>query len=111
MQFVSTARLCNARISAQKARLVASQIREKSVGDALEILLFSNKKAASLIYKLLNSAIANAENNYGADIDILKIIEIQVNGGFTIKRFSARAKGRGTRILKKTSNIYLKIGE
>lgn len=111
MQFVSTARLTNARISAQKARLVANQIRGKSVGNALEVLLFNNKKVASIIYKLLNSAIANAENNAGADIDILKIIEIQISEGFTIKRFSARAKGRGTRILKKTSNIYLKIGE
>ena len=111
MQFISMANLNNARISAQKARLVASQIRGKDVGIALEILSYSKKKAAFIICKLLNSAIANAENNMGADIDTLKIAEIQVNEGFSIKRFSARAKGRGSKIIKRTSNIYIKLGE
>lgn len=105
------AKLRAARISAQKARLVADQIRGKDVEQAIEILSFSQKKAASIILKLLNSAIANAENNEGADIDVLKVAEIQVGEGMTMKRFAARAKGRGARILKRTSNIMIRVEE
>lgn len=107
----STATLRAARISAQKARLVADQIRGKHIHQAIEILTFSNKKAAAIILKVLNSAIANAENNVGADIDELKVAEIQVGEGMTMKRFAARAKGRGTRILKRTSNIFIRVRE
>lgn len=105
------AKLRAARISAQKARLVADQIRGKDVEQAIEILSFSQKKAASIILKLLNSAIANAENNEGADIDVLKVAKIQVGEGMTMKRFAARAKGRGARILKRTSNIMIRVEE
>lgn len=105
------AKLRAARISAQKARLVADQIRGKDVEQAIEILAFSQKKAASIILKLLNSAIANAENNEGADIDVLKVAEIQVGEGMTMKRFAARAKGRGARVLKRTSNIMIRVEE
>ncbi|MDO4777321.1 MAG: 50S ribosomal protein L22 [Cardiobacteriaceae bacterium] len=105
------AKLRAARISAQKARLVADQIRGKHVDEAVEILTFSQKKAAAIILKLLNSAIANAENNEGADIDELKVAEIQVGEGMTMKRFAARAKGRGTRVLKRTSNIMIRVQE
>ena len=102
------AKLRAARISAQKARLVADQIRGKHINEAIEILTFSQKKASGIILKLLNSAIANAENN---DIDVLHIAEIQVGEGMTIKRFAARAKGRGNRILKRTSNIFIRVQE
>ena len=105
------AKLRAARISAQKARLVADQIRGKHVDEAVEILTFSQKKAASIILKVLNSAIANAENNEGADIDELTVAEIQVGEGMTMKRFAARAKGRGTRVLKRTSNIMIRVQE
>lgn len=105
------AKLRAARISAQKARLVADQIRGKHVAEAVEILSFSQKKAAAIILKLLNSAIANAENNAGADVDELHVAEIQVGEGMTMKRFAARAKGRGTRILKRTSNIVIRVQE
>lgn len=107
----STAKLRAARISAQKARLVADQIRGKHVDEAVEILSFSKKKAAVLILKTLNSAIANAENNEGADIDELHVAEIQIGEGISMKRFAARAKGRGTRILKRTSNIFIRVAE
>lgn len=107
----STAKLRAARISAQKARLVADQIRGKHIEQAVEILTFSPKKAAAIILKLLNSAIANAENNENADIDALYVAEIQVGEGMTMKRFAARAKGRGTRILKRTSNIFIRVAE
>ncbi|ABQ13807.1 50S ribosomal protein L22 [Dichelobacter nodosus] len=107
----SIAKLRAARISAQKARLVADQIRGKHVNDAVEILTFSQKKAAAIILKVLNSAIANAENNEGADIDELHVAEIQVGEGMTMKRFRARAKGRGNRICKRTSNIFVRVQE
>ncbi len=100
-----------ARLSAQKARLVADQIRGKRVGDALTLLEFSPKKGAFIIGKVLKSAVANAEETLGADIDELKVSEIQVGEGVTMKRFRARAKGRGTRILKRTSNIYVTVEE
>lgn len=105
------AKLRAARISAQKARLVADQIRGKHVAEAVEILAFSQKKAAAIILKVLNSAIANAENNAGADVDELHVAEIQIGEGMTMKRFAARAKGRGTRILKRTSNIVIRVQE
>lgn len=99
------------RISAQKVRLVADQIRNKPVDKALEILQFSPKKAAGLLAKTLNSAIANAEHNEGADIDELWVSTAMVDEGPTLKRFRARAKGRGTRILKRTSHITIGVSD
>ncbi len=103
--------LRHARISAQKARLVADQIRGKNVEKALELVEFSNKKAGSIIKKILDSAIANAEHNDGADIDELKVAEIMVNEGPTMKRLRARAKGRANRILKRTSHIKIVVAD
>ena len=103
--------LRTARISPQKARLVADQIRGMDASRAHELLKFSDKKAAHLIKKVVESAIANAENNQGADIDELKVKTIMVDEGPTLKRFMARAKGRGTRILKRTSHITVVVGE
>lgn len=100
-----------ARISAQKARLVADQIRGKSVGEALDILTFSNKKGADLVKKVLNSAIANAEHNEGADVDELRVSAIFVDEGMTMKRIRPRAKGRADRILKRTSHITIKVAD
>lgn len=100
-----------ARISPQKARLVADMIRGKDVETALNVLTFSNQKAADLIKAVLNSAIANAENNEGADIDELFVTATFVNEGSTMKRMRARAKGRGNRILKRTSHITVTVGE
>lgn len=100
----------NARISAQKARLVADLIRGKDVAQALNILTFSPKKGAELIKKVLESAIANAEHNNGADIDELKVITIFVDKGPSLKRFQARAKGRGNRIEKQTCHINVTVG-
>jgi large subunit ribosomal protein L22 len=98
-----------ARISPQKCRLVGDQIRGKSVSVALNILQFSKKKAAKLIKKVLDSAIANAENNDSMDIDELMVIEVQIQNAPTMKRFRARAKGRGDRILKRNSHIKLVV--
>lgn len=100
----------NARISAQKARLVADMIRGKSIVQALNILTFSSKKGAELIKKVLESAIANAEHNNNADIDELKVITIFVDKGSSLKRFQARAKGRGNRIEKQTCHIHITVG-
>ncbi|MDK4624212.1 50S ribosomal protein L22 [Kingella kingae] len=100
----------NARISAQKARLVADMIRGKDVVQALNILAFSPKKGAELIKKVLESAIANAEHNNGADIDELKVVTIFVDKGPSLKRFQARAKGRGNRIEKQTCHINVVVG-
>ncbi|MBV1907379.1 MAG: 50S ribosomal protein L22 [Pseudomonadales bacterium] len=97
------------RISPQKARLVADQVRGKQVSDALEILNFSTRKGAVLIRKVLESAIANAENNEGADVDELRICEIYVNAGMTMKRIKPRAKGRADRIIKRSSHITVKV--
>lgn len=105
------AKLTHARISPQKVRLVADQIRGLKVESALELLAFSNKKAAVLVKKVLESAIANAENNDGADIDELKVSTIHVDQGPTMKRMRARAKGRGNRILKRTSHVTVKVAE
>lgn len=100
-----------ARVSAQKARLVADLIRGRHVEEALITLAFSNKKSAVIIKKVLESAIANAENNEGADIDELKVESIQVNEGPTMKRIQPRAKGRANRIMKRTSHISLTVSE
>ena len=100
----------NARISAQKARLVADMIRGKDVPQALNILAFSPKKGADLIKKVLESAIANAEHNNDADIDELKVVTIFVDKGPSLKRFQARAKGRGNRIEKQTCHIHVTVG-
>ena len=105
------AKLSGARISAQKARLVADQVRGLPVSRALDLLKFSDKKAAHMIYKVVYSATSNAENNLGADVDELKVKAIMVDEGPTLKRFMARAKGRGTRILKRTSHITVVVGE
>ena len=99
------------RISAQKARLVADQVRGKPVADALDILNFSTRKGADLIRKVVESAIANAENNEGADIDELKISEIYVNEGLTMKRIKTRAKGRADRIFKRTSHVTVTVSD
>ena len=106
----TTATLRGVRLSAQKGRLVADMIRGKPVGRALDILAFSPKKGARIIKKVLESAIANAEHNDGADIDELKVKTIYVEQGATLKRFSARAKGRGNRISKPTAHIYITVG-
>lgn len=105
------AKLKFARISAQKARLVADQIRGQHVELALNTLSFSTKKAAPILKKLLESAIANAEHNAGADVDELKVSSVQVDEGPTMKRIRARAKGRASRILKRTSHIKLTVAE
>jgi large subunit ribosomal protein L22 len=98
------------RLSADKGRLVADLVRGKKVDQALNILSFTPKKAAGIIKKALESAVANAEHNNGLDIDELKIKTIFVEQGTTLKRFSARAKGRGNRISKPTAHIYITVG-
>ena len=99
------------RLSEQKGRLVADLVRGKSVEQALNILTFSPKKGAKIIKKVVESAIANAEHNDGADIDALRVKSIYVEQGMTLKRFTARAKGRGNRISKPTFQIYVTVGE
>ena len=106
-----SAKLKNARLSAQKGRLVADQIRGKSVEQALQVLSFSTKKAAQIMKKVLESAIANAENNEGADIDELKVKTVYVDEGRTMKRIQARAKGRANRILKRSSHITVTVSD
>ncbi len=101
----------HARISAQKARLIADQVRGMPVDKALTLLNFSNKKAAEMVRKVLESAIANAEHNDGADIDELKVSSIYVDQGPSMKRMRARAKGRGNRILKRTSHITVTVAD
>lgn len=105
------ARIKHARISAQKARLVADQIRGLQVEQAINLLTFSSKKGAWIIKKVLESAIANAEHNEGADVDELRVSGIQVNEGPTMKRIRARAKGRASRIFKRTSHISVTVAE
>lgn len=100
-----------ARTSPQKARLVVDQIRGLPVARALQILTFSNKKAAALVKKVLESAIANAEHNDGADVDELKVVKALVDEAPTLKRMHARAKGRGNRITKRNSHITLAVGD
>jgi large subunit ribosomal protein L22 len=99
------------RLSAQKGRLVADLVRGRPVDQALNVLAFSPKKGAQIIRKVVESAIANAEHNDGADIDTLKVKTIYVEEGMSLKRFTARAKGRGNRILKPTCHIYVTVGE
>ncbi len=106
-----SAKLTGATISAQKARLIADQIRGKSAEHALDILTFSNKKAADLVLKLLNSAIANAEHNEGADVDELRVSSIFVNEGRTLKRLKPRGKGRADRILKRSCHITINVAD
>ncbi|HLF30418.1 MAG TPA: 50S ribosomal protein L22 [Xanthomonadales bacterium] len=107
----ATAILRNARISPQKVRLVADQVRGMPVDKAEQLLKFSPKKAAHMVKKVLLSAVANAEHNDGADIDDLKIATIMVDEGPTLKRGRARAKGRGTRILKRCSHITVTVAD
>ncbi|HMA89232.1 MAG TPA: 50S ribosomal protein L22 [Burkholderiales bacterium] len=103
--------LRGARLSAQKGRLVADLIRGKPVDKALSILAFTPNKGAAIVKKVLESAIANAEHNDGADIDELKVKLIYVERGTFLKRFQARAKGRGNRVLKHTCHIYITVGD
>lgn len=105
------ARLRGARLSAQKARLVADQIRGKGVEEALQLLTFSPKKGAEVIRKVLDSAIANAEHNEGADVDELRVATIYVDEGMTMKRIRPRAKGRADRILKRSCHITIKLAD
>ena len=105
------AKLSGARLSAQKARLVADQIRGKGVEDALDILAFSTKKGAEIIKKVLESAIANAEHNEGADVYELKVKTIFVDEGVSLKRIKPRAKGRADRITKRTCHITVKVAD
>ena len=105
------AKLYGVRLSAQKGRLVADLIRGRSVEQALNILAFTPKRGAQLIKKVLESAIANAEHNDGADVDELRVSRIDVDRGFSLKRFQARAKGRGNRILKRNSHITVTVGD
>jgi large subunit ribosomal protein L22 len=103
--------LRGARLSAQKGRLVADLIRGKPVDQAINILAFTPKKGAGIIKKVLESAIANAEHNDGADIDSLKVKTIHVERGMFLKRFHARAKGRGNRVTKQTCHIFITVGD
>jgi large subunit ribosomal protein L22 len=103
--------LRGARLSAQKGRLIADMIRGKSASEALDILTFSPKKGADLVKKVLESAIANAEHNNGADVDELKVSTVFVDEGMTMKRIRPRAKGRADRIFKRTSHITVKVAE
>lgn len=105
------AKLSGARLSAQKARLVADQIRGKNVEEALDLLHFSKKKGAEIIKKVLESAIANAEQNEGADVDELRVSTIFVDEGMTMKRIRPRAKGRADRILKRSCHITVKVAD
>lgn len=107
----TAAKLKFARISPQKCRLVADQVRGLPVEKALNILKFSPKKASGLMGKVLESAIANAEHNDGADIDELSVTQVYVDAGPVMKRIQPRAKGRANRILKRTSHITLMVGD
>ena len=106
-----SAKLRYARISPQKCRLVADTIRGKPVGDALQTLSFMPKRGAGIVRKVLESAIANAEHNHGADIDELRVSSVTVDEAPTHKRFRARAKGRGARILKRNSHITVQVAD
>lgn len=107
----TTAIVRGVRLSAQKGRLVADLVRGKPVDKALNILTFTQKRAAVIIKKALESAIANAEHNDGADIDDLRVKKIYVEKATTLRRFGARAKGRGTRISKQTNHIFVTVGD
>src|SRR5262252_4097558 len=105
------AKLYGVRLSAQKGRLISDLVRGLPVERALNVLAFSPKKGARIIKKVLESAIANAEHNDGADIDELKVKRIFVERGMPLKRFQARAKGRGNRVLKHTCHIFVTVGD
>ena len=105
------AKLKHAKISAQKVRLVADQVRGKPVEQALQLLTFSPKKAAAIVKKVLESAIANAEHNEGADIDELKVSTIYIDEGPSMRRWRARAKGRVNHIIKRTSHVTVMVGD
>lgn len=107
----TAAKLRYARISPQKCRLVADQVRGLPVDRALQLLSFSPRRAARIVHKVVESAIANAEHNEGADVDELKIARIFVDEGPSMKRFQARAKGRANRILKRTSHITVTVSD
>jgi large subunit ribosomal protein L22 len=107
----ATAKLKYARISPQKVRLVADTVRGSDVSTALNILKFMPKKGADLVYKVLWSAVENAQNNKGADVDDLKVTLIHVDAAPVLKRFGAKAKGRGTRIVKRNSHITIAVGD
>ena len=106
-----TAKLRSAPISAQKVRLVADMIRSMNVSGAVDVLRFTPKKGAQMMLKLLESAIANAENNNGADIDELKVGMVCVDEATTLKRISPRAKGRANRICKRSCHITIKVSD
>ena len=106
-----SAKLRYARISPQKCRLVADLVRGRPVGGALAMLKFTPKKGAELVLKVLESAIANAEHNLGADIDQMKIARIEIDEAPVLKRFAARAKGRGNRIVKRNSHITVQVSD
>lgn len=106
-----TATLRHARISPQKCRLVADAVRGAPVGKALQVLAFMPKKGARIVKKVLESAVANAEHNHGADIDELKVASIMVNEAPTLRRYASRAKGRGTRITKRNSHITVQVAD
>jgi len=106
-----SSKLRYARISPQKCRLIADVVRGKPVGNAIATLRFMPKKGAQLVRKVLESAVANAEHNHGTDIDELKVALIQVDAAPQIKRFAARAKGRGTRIVKRNSHITVAVSD
>jgi large subunit ribosomal protein L22 len=110
MDMETRAILRGVRLSDQKGRLIADQIRGLPVDKALNVLTFSPKKGAGIMKKVLESAIANAEHNDGADIDELKVRSVYVEKGMVLKRFTARAKGRGNRIVKPTCHIFLTVG-
>jgi len=105
------AKLKNARISPQKCRLVADVVRGKPVSQALATLKFMPKKGADLVYKVLYSAMSNAENNFNADIDELRLSRIEIDTAPVLKRFHARAKGRGNRIVKRNSHITVYVAD
>jgi large subunit ribosomal protein L22 len=104
------ATLRGVRLSSQKGRLLADLVRGKPVDQVLNVLTFSPKKGALIIKKVIESAIANAEHNFGMDIDMLRVTQIHVEKGTVLKRFTARAKGRGNRISKPTCHIFVTIG-
>jgi large subunit ribosomal protein L22 len=106
-----TSKLRYARISPQKCRLVADVVRGQPVGNAISTLKFMPKKGAELVRKVLESAVANAEHNHGADIDDLKVALVQVDAAPVLKRFAARAKGRGARIVKRNSHITVAVSD
>jgi large subunit ribosomal protein L22 len=109
MQVIS--KLRHARISPQKCRLVADVVRGKSAGNALATLQYMPKKGAELVHKVLAAAVANAEHNHGADIDELKVSLIHIDAAPALKRFAARAKGRGARIVKRNSHITVAVSD